>query len=188
MDGIPGTLVVLTVGLFVFRPNELPGLARTAGRVVGAGVRGLRRGREAALRATADVSNESSPFSKDTRQRIHESIRAVEALQSRVRREVGTLRLDPRSILLREHEASSPQPVATKTNVLDGSRVTTVARSANISDHPKRKSIASTGSEAGADVVSAVIEEAAFAEQKRRVLKSLGHDNDREPSDKKTSS
>jgi hypothetical protein len=187
--GVGGFILLASAACLLFRPADAWVSARGFGRVVGFSLRAARKARAAAVAAAA--SAEATAGGSSARARVARSVRAVDDIARRLRREVAPLRFDPRRF------AANPDPAAPAAGVraaaaAGGGAAAAVPAAAAAAaggsgagmaavvrmraERPAVEGVRLRGVDAGernvsgSDVVSAVIEEAAFAAMQARVV------------------
>lgn len=188
-SGLGSVLVLAGLGALIFRPKDLPIFARGAGRVLGSGVRAVRRARAAALEVAAD--SESS----GTRTRLATAIRSVDTIGTTLRREIGGVGFSPRAYAaraLREEQSKRDRPGGKEGKGgastgargdmggkgLDSAMKITRHGSAGVDGGERNSGMVRTApvarvdgaGETGADVVASLLQEAAFAAQHARIV------------------
>jgi Sec-independent protein translocase protein TatA len=203
MDSGVGQLILVGgLALVVFRPNDLPVLARGAGHLAGTAVRVLRRARESAARTLREDGGAGSATAVFTaRRQLARSVKAADAISSTLRREVGPLGFDPRQFMLDDDDGkSSHRPAQQDVKGREGSMHVGLGPAEQLARHgrPARPAMVvqenvfvatevepadesarltpifphALQASTGADIVSSAIENAALAAMHERVLSS----------------
>lgn len=185
-----GGIILLCLAVVTFRPKDAPVIARAAGRLVGGAVRGARHARDAVGKAAVEAAEADG--GGEAKKKFAQSYRAAEDIFGRLRKEVEPLRFDMGRVAkgLRKEaaeEAGRKKTIVGKRGKNTGVKVEKglgwataenvagVKAASVISAEPgavlsgdKLDTLEGVSGECGADVLSGVIEEAAFAEQAER--------------------
>lgn len=185
MDSSAGQLFMIAgLGMVIFRPADVPILARGAGRLVGSAVRALTRMRSA-------VSASQSTELTSAREQLMRAVRAVDSVTGRVRREITPLGLTTRNLVNADHRLNTADSrpevhhsrssddvtfVSHRVNPRESRHSDTGNRSndSKLSDRKWTSSQRDSQIQSGADIIASVIEDAAFEDQKRRMYREHG--------------
>ena len=171
---------LLFTGALVLRPRDIPRMSRLAGRGIGmtmTAIRNVRDATDVAIRETANTSG-GDPSMIKVREQLKSSISAFDNLTTTMRRDIAGVSFHPSSLLRKGWDSAQQQQLQTK-NVED-------EVSMSVSDNKKEKNVQWSSSQIrnqtsigmsngnkgmrGVDFVARSFEEAAFLEQKRRIL------------------
>lgn len=184
MESASGSfLLIITSALLLFRPKDVPIIARNAGRLVGLTVRGLKRGRDFVDEAIKESTQPSTKNSElmNVSDQLKSSYSIVSDLASTVRRDMADVHTTPVSFIRsRIRAATSAKPANAKDSKRGDNRpplsntpsqvdVQSPQPTAEISKQSPSSSSSSTAA-AGADFIARSIEEAALAKQQRKIF------------------
>jgi hypothetical protein len=158
----------------LLRPRDVPGIARSAGRALGAGVRLLRESREAALRAASDSSADVPNTYVDARRMFSQSVRSLDDISQKLRQEIAPLSFIPRS-LIETNTENRPVGVPLHKVATDAANNNEPERNISGGVHMTERNIPLNPSgthTTGADIIASVIEDSALAKQQARLFGS----------------
>lgn len=208
-DSMTGSFLLLSaVALLLFRPKDVPMLARNAGRIVGVTVRSMKKMRDIADAAVQKGAKESTknPGLAKLGQQLRSSYSIFSDLASTVRRDMADVPISPVSYLRSRMRASSgnastavgqfdADPASAQLQIQpknpkhDSSAYEPPPLSSATANGPSSVSNFTSSNQppaaAGADFIARSIQEAALAEQKRKILGQSEHEQSQSHQQKK---
>lgn len=194
MSDTGGFVAIALLGLVLFRPRDVPFIARSAGRAAGISVRGLRRLRRALEKVVAEGqrSADGNADLRGIREQLSSSLAQFDSLASTVRRDMAEVPLSPAALMRRARSQVSIAPRPGPANYVgdvSGSKPSTASMPTipplmtspvgspngqppmpftNRSSEP----LSINQGAAGADVIARSIEEGALAEKQAHIFGS----------------
>lgn len=192
MESASGSfLLLITSALILFRPKDVPIVARNAGRLVGLTIRGLKRGRDfvdEAIKQSTQPSSKNSDLSNVSEQ-LKSSYSIVSELASSVRRDMVDMPTTPASFIRSRFRAvTSAEPSSNTNGSIQSDKHPSLRKPQSQVDVESPQPSAGTSEQspsllssptkaettpaAGADFIARCIEEAALAKQQQKIFPS----------------
>lgn len=171
-----GILILVVAGLVLFRPQDVPRLARSTGRGVGITIRAIRQVRDTVDEAIQkNAGSNESPFGS-LRSTLQSSMTHFSDFTTTVRRDISDIPLSPSSFIrsrLRKAAASklkASDALGSQQNISNSVTPTYSQDAVTGPSTPTLKSTVPGSASSGSAFIARGIEEAALAQRQRNML------------------